>query len=156
NFKLIVRTIPVVQNGIQNGAQKFRAADFDTGSNLALLPEGTQVGFELVDAKGRGVANGSLKLNEFGTAAGTASLSSEAAVGRYSLRVSLSGIDHLVPEIFGVQYYRRPNFELKVTGVPAKAKPGDEFTLKAGGNYYFGKPVADAQLDVRIVRPGEW
>ena len=71
-----------------------------------------------------------MRLNDFGTAAGDARLSSESKVGAYTLRVQVAGVLRIVPEAFQVKYYRRPNFEIEVGGVPDKITAGQVLGLQ--------------------------
>ena len=59
--------------------------------------------------------------------------------------------NRIVPAVFAVQYYRRPTFELKVSGLPDQ--PGDFASLKLQfqGDYYFGKPVANGLVAVKLL-----
>ena len=109
--------------------------------------------FQVLNPAGRIVHSGSTTLNDFGTAAASFPLSSESKVGSYTLRVSVGGMDRLLPEAFSVRWYRRPNFELKIAGLPAVIKPAQELTIQLEGRYYFGKPVAAAKADVRLDSP---
>ena len=86
----------------------------------------------------------------------SSSLNAETATGPYSLRVHVGGLDRVVPEVFAVQYYRRPTFELQVAGVPEKLKKPRDLTLELTGGYYFGKPVAGGRVTARLVRTDAW
>jgi lipopolysaccharide export system protein LptA len=154
-FKLIVRRLR--PNEKQQGETRYRASDFEGLSALEVPEKNQPIPYSLLDGKGRVVANGTLALNEFGTAAGICSLNSEAGVGLYSLRIRVGGEDRLVPDILAVQHYRRPNFELKVAGIPQE--PGDfkELKLQLTGAYYFGKSVAKGLVEFYLLtgNPGE-
>lgn len=154
-FKLIVRLLGEEKNqaATKNAEPAFRAADFDLAANLVLPEKDAEVRYDVLDPKGRAVGAGTMNLNEYGTAAGKFGLYTETATGAYSLRVHIDGMDHIVPEVFAVQYYRRPNFELKVDGVPPKLKKAEDLIVKLAGHYYFGKPVAGGKVNVQLVRP---
>ena len=156
NFKLIVRLIHRDRDEKPDASRPFRAEDFDLAASLRLPAPNTEIRYEVVNPKGRAVEAGMLNLNEFGTAAGSFPISPESAVGNYSLRVWLNGTPRVVPDVLAVQYYRRPNFELAVTGVPERVEKPAELTLGVTGRYYFGKPVGGGSVHVRLVRADEW
>lgn len=152
NFKLIVRRQRPDPKPGEVVPMSFRAEDFDRATRLELPAEGTEVPYVVVDPRGRDVASGRLRLNDFGTAAGDLTLSAEAATGHYSLRVRLDDVDRVIPAAFTVRYYRRPNFELHASGVPAKLKKAEKLTVQLEGRYYFGKPVAAGRVELRLMR----
>src|SRR5262249_10875667 len=133
----------------------FRAEDFEGSSNLLLPDRTAPVVYALLDPRGREVAGGTLGLNDYGTAAGKAQLNGEAATGLYSLRITIAGLVRIGTKVFGVRYYRRPNSELRVSGVPAKVEKVDDLRIELSGRYYFGKPVEGGQVQARLVRPDE-
>lgn len=152
HFKIIVRRLAADSAETREGPPVFRAEDFELKSRLELPANGLEVPFALVDPKGRAVAHGQVTLNEFGTAAGKVRLSAEAAVGTYALRVRLAGVERLVPEVCAVEYYRLPAFKLEVEGVPEKVRQPGDLRIELAGAYYFGKPLADGQVEVRLTR----
>lgn len=155
HFKLLVRQL-TAERRAAGGASTFRAEDFDVTSRMELPPEGTQLRYAVLDPRGREVGEGVLVLNDHGTAAARIGLNEETATGLYSLRVHVSGMDRLVPEVFAVRHYRRPTFELKVAGVPEKLKQSRDLTLDITGRYYFGMPVAGGQLMARLLGAERW
>lgn len=151
-FKVIIRQFANEEEG-KPRSNAFRSEDFEVQSRL-LIPKGdSPIPYTLLDAKGRAVAEGQLKLNDFGTASGEFTLNAEAATGNYTIRVRLKDQNRLVPNVFAVQYYRRPTFELKITGVPTE--PGDFSALKLSfeGGYYFGKPVSGGRVQLELRDP---
>ncbi len=146
-FKLLVRRLKPSEKPEET---RFRAGDFDVSSALEVPEKNEMIQYSLLDSRGRAVSEGRLALNDFGTAAGSCALNSEAGTGLYSLKVRVGGEYRLVPGFFAVQHYRRPNFELKVTGLPRE--PGDfkELKLQLEGSYYFGKPVSGGIVELHL------
>lgn len=105
-FKLIVRRLAPAEKADGCRPRVFRAEDFDAASSLRLPDKGLQVPYDLIDPKGRVVAQGTLTMNDFGTAAGKATLNAEAAVGEYTFRVHVGSAARLVPEAFAVKLPR--------------------------------------------------
>ena len=167
NFKLIARTTdpsiskpaPSPAPGLSgrtegalggSPAQPFRADDYDLTSTLKLLPPGTRLTWTAVDPKNRATATGTLELNDFSTCAGSFKLPDSTPVGAYSLRIHIANQSREIPTAFAVKYYRRPNFELLVDGLPAAAKPGQQLSARLTGRYYFGKPLAAGKVETRL------
>ena len=156
-FKLIVRELaPPGKATAKRSEIAFRAGDFEMSSRLRVPKTGTQIRFDVLNQRGRVIESGSLTLNDYGTASAKLKLSTEAATGRYNLRVHIAGIDRVVPEVFTVKYYRRPNFEVRIAGVPRVAKDRKQLTVAISGRYYFGKTVASGLAEARLVRPDQW
>ena len=155
HFKLIVRQI--LANPSDANAEKwgFRDGDFDLESRLELPEVGENLDYAVLDPKKRVVAGGSLKSNEFGTAAGSLKLSQEAGLGSYSLRVTIDEIDRVLPDVFQVDHYRRPHFEVVVNDLPEELGT-DALTVKIAARYYFGKPVSGARVEARLVHSRQW
>jgi len=155
-FKVIVRQLAQGPATRASGPGAFRREDFEGAAVLETPAAGTPIAYAVVNPKGRTVGQGTLSLAEFGTAAGSATLSAEEPLGAYALRVTLRGVDRLLPDVFAVKQYRRPNFEVNLAGVPAVMKEARELALDVSAAYYFGKPLAGGVAEVRLVRPAEW
>ena len=156
-FKVIIRELAPDGARNENGKPAFfRAEDFDFASRLIVPKASEPALWEVINPQGRVVATGSAKLNDFGTAAGEAELSSESSVGNYALRWTVSGMAHVVPDVFAVKHYRRPNVELKVEGVPTLVTKPGTLPLKFAANFYFGPPVTQGTIDTRLVRAEQW
>ena len=153
-FKVIVRML-TADKLAHAAAQTFRAEEIDRDTKMVLPEIDQPVDYAVLDPKGREVGQGSLRLSEFGTAAGKVSLPAEAPLGRYALRVRLAGQPRLVPEVFAVEHYRRPNFEVQITGVPAKLIRPETLKVHLSGRYFFGATVTDGMAEVRLVRKGD-
>jgi hypothetical protein len=150
NFKLIIRRLQPEKDAV--AATTFRGAEFDARTKLVLPDLNGAVSYAVLDPKGHEVGHGSLKLSEFGTAAGKVALNTESAVGSYTFRVHIAGQPRIVPEVFAVKHYRRPNFEVLVNGVPESLQKPDKLTLNIAGQYYFGPPVAKGAVEIRLTR----
>jgi uncharacterized protein YfaS (alpha-2-macroglobulin family) len=154
-FKVIVRRLAPDNPDKKDRPRAFRADEFEYASRLEVPPKDTEVPFEVLDPNRRAVATGRLTLNDFGTAAGTAKLSAEAAVGTYTLRLRLSDVWRVVPEFCAVEFYRLPSFKLDVKGVPEKVRKAETLRVELSGEYYFGKLLAGARVEVRLTREGD-
>jgi len=151
HFKLIVRKLaPTTSEPAQ--ATSFRSNEFDRASKMVLPDLESSIRYSIVDPKGREVEHGSLPLSEFGTAAGSLKLNIETVHGAYTFRVQIAGQWRIVPDVFAVMYYRRPNFEVVVEGVPAELPSPKTLMVTIASQYYFGPPVNGGAVEVRVVR----
>ncbi len=155
-FKMIVRKLLDRAAATNPSDTPFREEDFNFASNLGLYAVDTECNYSVIDPRGRRVADGQLKLNDFGTAAGKLTLNTESQTGLYTLRVNINGAERIVPSVFSVKFYRRPNFEVKLDGIPRTITDKKELKLSVQSAYYFGKPVAGGKFDVRLMRKESW
>jgi len=157
-FKLIARKAAKVpwSASAPDLPDTFRAEDFDAPLRLSLPAEGTALPYQLIDPRGRAVAAGTLTLNDYGTAAGQATLGAEAALGEYSLRIAVDGTRRIVPDVFAVKAFRRPNVLFAIAGVPDVIRQPVPVKLAVAGEYGFGKPLAGAKVEARLVRGSHW
>jgi hypothetical protein len=151
-FKVIVRLLGQSKQG--KGTGSFRGEEFEQSEKLELPPVGSRLHYVALNPRGQAVGEGDLTLNDFGTAAGTVKLNREVAMGIYSLRINLAGVQRIVPDVFAVRYYRRPNAKLEVQGVPEKLGKVSDLNLEVSGHYYTGQPVAGGKIEIELLAPG--
>lgn len=159
NFKLIVRRRPPNDKPVEvrrGDVTAFRAEDFDFAATLAVPPAGDPIPCEVISPRGHVVSTVALTCNDFGTAAGAFTLNAESAVGPYALRVKLDGMDHVLPEVFAVRYYRRPNFSVTLDNAPTNLVCGSSLSLAVAADYYFGMPVAGAAVRLQLATADIW
>jgi len=84
------------------------------------------------------------KLDGFGAVNASFPVPSTAALGYYTVRVQ-SG-DAIGSGAFEVQEYRKPEFEVMVSPATRFEVQGREAVVNVQARYYFGQPVANAQL----------
>jgi alpha-2-macroglobulin len=85
-----------------------------------------------------------LAVDRFGAVEASVPVPLSAALGRYSIRIS-SG-DRQATGAFEVQEYRRPEFEVIATPAARFVVQGREAVVTVQARYYFGQPVANAEL----------
>ena len=85
-----------------------------------------------------------VKVDPFGAVHASFAVPETAALGYYSIRVQ-SG-DAQAMGAFEVQEYRKPEFEVIVTPGARFVRQGQEAVVTVQARYYFGQPVANAQL----------
>lgn len=117
--------------------RKQKPGGFDAASSRPVL-------FKIEDPEGATVASIPATTNANGTADGKWTIGEDARLGRYSLTVNLDGAHYYAG--FSVEEYRKPEYAASlsikqnyhISGEPLKA------TLRS--NYYFGAPVARAEV----------
>jgi uncharacterized protein YfaS (alpha-2-macroglobulin family) len=114
------------------------------------VPSGEQVQVLIEDPASKPVFQSTLPISSFGTIHSDLDLSATAALGYYSITVTgHGGQRYAINGGFYVEEYKKPEYEVKVTISTPRVLQGDfiEATLEA--KYYFGEPVAGA--DVKYV-----
>ncbi len=104
--------------------------------------------------RGEEVYRKTLKANRFGSLNGSFELASNAPLGAYHFQFRQSensvGIQALGTTQFQVEEYKKPEYEVKVT--PQPALPGETAKVTLQGEYFFGGPVAGAQVEYTVSR----
>jgi uncharacterized protein YfaS (alpha-2-macroglobulin family) len=96
------------------------------------------------DANDKVVFRGQLKLDSFGAIQASFPVPATAALGFYTIKVQ-SG-EEVGTGGFEVQEYRKPEFEVGVTPASRFVVQGNEAVVSIEARYYFGQPVANAQV----------
>jgi len=117
---------------------------------------GTQnVEVKINDPRGNEIYRQTLKTNANGTYNGEVTLGEEPPLGSYELTTSIpDGITHYAS--FKVEEYKKPEFKVEVTPDKEHYANGDLITATIKADYYFGSPVANAQVDYYIFRGRYW
>lgn len=110
--------------------------------------------FVIMNSRGQEVKREQVKLNEFGTLAGSFTLPSEAPVGDYSISVrarvenyynAVAGNSFLVAE------FRKPEFQVEMsTGKPSYIN-GDAIDVTVESTFYFGGAVPGAPVEWSVM-----
>jgi len=119
---------------------------------------GRQFTFEVEDSRGNKVFKQATKTDKFGIASAEFVLADEVNLGTYHLRALIGEADSpsSSAEIaLNVERYVLPKFKVAVDFAEASKKtkrgyrPGDHVTGTVHANYFFGKPVDDAEISVK-------
>jgi len=134
NFKAIVRRDEDVK-------YELPAANLDVTINVR-------------DVKNNLLQTNTLKANDFGTVNGSFIIAEGAGLGNYIIETVINGETN--SQSFKVQDYRKPDLKATIapvqTGQSNKFVNGDKVDLIINTEYFFGEPVADAQLTFKIYR----
>ena len=106
------------------------------------------VTFEVEDARGNKVFKKKGTLSRFGVASADFTLADEVNMGTYTLRAVLPN-DQIEKKV-NVQRYVLPKFKAEVKTDKTYYLPGETVKGTLSAKYFFGKPVADAQVTVTV------
>ncbi|MBL6764909.1 MAG: alpha-2-macroglobulin [Verrucomicrobiae bacterium] len=132
-------------------ARTYDGATYET-------PVGATLRYTITCVTGAKLAEGDLKLNEFGSAWAAQALGAELPLGEYVIRFDAAGRNVGQAPLFRLEEYKLPEFQVKVTtpeenGRKKLFRMGDEVEAEVKAEYHFGGPVANAKVEV-IVRQG--
>lgn len=120
-------------------------------------PAGQPVVVEVRDPEETLIYRGAKTTNDFGCYSGSIPLNSEAPTGRYSIRNIVNGEEVRGGGAgFTVTAYRKPEFNVKVTFDRKRYTRGQWVKARISVNYYFGSPVANAELYYDVNRSAYW
>ena len=124
------------------------------GDQLTPPAPGTQLYYDLLDARGNTVAEGDLELNVLGGLHMTLDLPEAMNLGVATLRLKLGSKPERRGEAyshsFQVQEFRRPEFEVSATASEGPYFVGDEATATVDATYYAGGPLPNAETSWRV------
>ena len=114
------------------------------------LPTGNgEVDIVIWDPQGTKVYQEALPLSDMGTLDGEFTLGEEAALGFYSIEATYK--KQYFGAGFQVAEYRKPEFQVTVETDKAEYAQGDEINTSAQATYFFGGPVANAEVRYSVL-----
>ena len=125
-------------------------------------PAGQTVRYEIRDPRGAEVSGGKLQLNAFGSAWGTVALGEQHPLGEYQVTFFNDANQALgSATLFRLEEYKLPEFSVAIEtprddGKPVALRPGDRVEARVTAEYYFGGPVADADVEVVVHQRPLW
>lgn len=134
---------------------KVIARNYD--GSVYSIPDDETIGFLITDPRGMKLKEGTLKLNEFGSAWDAFDLTESNPLGAYRVTFrdpeNKRTIGHAT--LFRLEEYKLPEFKVsvKTPTVDGKQKTfrlGDEVEVNIQAKYYFGGPVANANVEVLV------
>lgn len=120
----------------------------DDDARYTVPPAGTELTLDIVDSRGRKMQSSTVALNDMGTFDGELPLAMEAPLGNYYISARIGDWGFGVG--FSVAEYRKPEFEVKIAADRDSYVHGDRIPVAASASYYFGQPLADAQVRWRV------
>ncbi len=132
---------------------KFTARRFEgeTPSN----PSDATLQYLITDPRGTKVADGSAKLNAFGSAWGSLDLTTAMPLGVYRINFRDGNYPIGNAELFRLEEYKLPEFKVEVhtpeeNGKKKLFRLGDTIEATVDASYYYGGPVANAKVEAVI------
>lgn len=119
----------------------------DDDALLTLYPAGTVVTVRIRDARDNVVQTIELTSNDFGSVNGSFQLAEGAMLGKWNVEVVVSGNSHR--QVFKVEDYRKPDYEVKVTTDVERYVVGDSVEVTVDATYFFGEPVPNADIQIK-------
>ncbi|HDD24905.1 MAG TPA: hypothetical protein ENF52_05670, partial [Chloroflexi bacterium] len=122
---------------------------YDDDAHYTLPPADQPVRVAIYDAQGTKVYEEKLSLSDMGTLNGALTLEEEAPLGTYHIEASYGKYDFGTS--FRVAEYRKPEFQVTVDTDRAEYVQGDTIRVSAQATYFFGGPVANAEVRYAIL-----
>lgn len=124
----------------------MRALALDAGTlrPLAKAP----ITFTVTDGRGNRVFKEEKTLSDFGTVGADFQLADEVNTGSY--RITAEALDTSVTRTVEVKPYVLPKFQITLKPDQGYYRPGQLVTCRLRALYFFGKPVADAEVKVTV------
>ncbi|MEA2163072.1 MAG: alpha-2-macroglobulin [Thermoanaerobaculia bacterium] len=132
---------------------KFTARRFD--ELVPTNPAGATLQYTITDPRGTKVAEGSAKLNAFGSAWGTLPLTPTMPLGVYQINFRNGTDDIGNAQLFRLEEYKLPEFKVEVhtpeeNGHKKLFRLGDTIEATIDASYYYGGPVANAKVEAVV------
>ncbi len=121
----------------------------DDDARYSLPTRSDEINLVIWDPQGTKVFEDSLSVSELGTLDGEFALGEEAALGFYSIEATYR--DQYFGAGFQVAEYRKPEFQVTVETDQSEYAQGDEIQVSAQATYFFGGPVANAQVRYSVL-----
>ena len=107
---------------------------------------------KVLDPQGKLVSEHKLSTDEFGGLELNTQLPASCGLGVYAYQV-FHGEEPVSSNLrVRVEEFRKPEYEVKVTAPDRPVKLGEKIEAVITAKYYFGSPVTDAQVKVRVTR----
>ncbi|HLW53739.1 MAG TPA: MG2 domain-containing protein [Candidatus Angelobacter sp.] len=121
------------------------------------VPAGQQVQMTVQDSNGKQVYQAGANVSAYGSVHGDLNLPADASLGYYFISVrSTAGSPYGMSGGFQVEEYKKPEYEVRVTPDQPRILEGGQATATIEAKYYFGEPVAGAQVKYVVHRTTYW
>jgi len=134
---------------------KFIARQYN--ESVYTTPANQVIEFQINDPRGTKVYEDKVKLNSFGSAWGLLELNKSMPLGEYKVTFRDERHKNYIGEatLFRLEEYKLPEFKVGIETPQEDGKErsfilGDEIEVNIQANYYFGGPVANANVEVLV------
>ena len=119
------------------------------------LPKIDAIHVVIADEQDHSIFDKQLSISKDGTVSGDLTLAANAALGYYSIRLG-DGDDRANGD-FRVEEYKKPEYQVRVSAAKTRVLQGETNKVTIDSRYFFGEPVANAQVKYRIYHsPHYW
>jgi len=126
-------------------------------------PANETIEYEITDPRGAKVKSDKIKFNEFGSVWGSLDLTEKMPLGEYRVTFWDEGRHHTIgyATLFRLEEYKLPEFKVSVTtpeenGQKKTFRLGEKVEATIQADYYFGGPVANADVQVLVHQKPYW
>jgi uncharacterized protein YfaS (alpha-2-macroglobulin family) len=123
------------------------------GNELKMV-QSTEFEVSIKSQRNKEVFSGKIWTNRYGTLSGQMTLEKEADLGTYQIIFTKDGISYYGS--FDVEEYKKPEYLVTVNTEKTQYSYGDNLRGKVNANYYFGSPVTNATVEVKIYKKNFW
>lgn len=121
----------------------------DDDGRYSLPTDVKSLSIVIFDDEGKEIYRSDHAVNDIGTLHGELKLAEDASLGYYYLNAQLG--EQIFSTSFQVAEYRKPEFVVAVTPDKDEYVQGDEIMVDIAASYYFGGPVANANVTWRLM-----
>lgn len=119
------------------------------------LPNISTIHVVVSDQEDHSIFDKQMPVSKDGTVSGDLTLANNAALGYYSIRLG-DGDDRATGD-FRVEEYKKPEYQVRVIAAKPRVLQGETMQMVIDSRYFFGEPVANAQVKYRIYHsPHYW
>jgi uncharacterized protein YfaS (alpha-2-macroglobulin family) len=155
SWKLYVNTDRPAYRPNETAEWKLTARTYD--GSVYKTPANATLEYEVTDPRGSKLKKGKLKLNEFGSGWDSLKLSETIPLGEYRITFWTKGRKKHIGNaaLFRLEEYKLPEFKVSVQTPEENGKKktfqlGDVVEVDINAEYYFGGPVANANVEVVV------
>ena len=120
-------------------------------------PSGETLRYRVVDPRGTKLEEGTIELNEYGSAWDSLTLGADLPLGAYRIEFRRGDASSLIGGnvLFQMEEYKLPEFKVgvetpKEDDLPKTFRVGEEVEAEVVAEYYFGGPVAGGAVEVVV------
>jgi alpha-2-macroglobulin len=132
----------------------FKAILRDREGNELKNIAGTEFSVSVKSPKNKEVYSQALKANDMGSLYGSLKLEDGADLGNYSILISKG--ENSYYGSFEVQEYKKPEYQVKIELPKNNYANKDEISGKVKADYYFGSPVNNGTVALKIYKKYYW
>ena len=154
-WKVYVHTDRPAYRPNETAHWKLTARTYD--GSIYATPANQTLEYQITDPRSSKIKEGKIKLNEFGSAWDSFELAESMPLGAYRITFWNTGRKKHIgdAELFRLEEYKLPEFKVsaktpEVDGKPKTFQLGDEVEVVVQAEYYFGGPVANANVEILV------